>query len=428
MKNGFLTIGFVSSLLFLFPSCSNDAPTQEPPRQDTVKKDTVVQVINKELKPAHAYYNDVARYIAGLPAIAEGGLDSSLRRNAEWKKFSEAFEKNWHKYDSTRLQVMKAWRDTELQAMNSSSKTLFYPFAGADFLNAYTFFPNADTFILIGLEPVGTIPDFRIDEDAASKVVVKKSKSKESKVGGEQVNNTQQDSIRRYFHKVNSSLHAILNFSFFRTKSMSADFKDDELNGTIHLMLLFISRTGNTITDIKPVGISKDGGLVYIDSSAAGVRRRGMEIEFTAPDSTLKRAYYFSVNLADDMLKKDTSFVAFVDKLAPYNTYLKSASYLMYNSYFSEIRDHLILGNSKYVLEDDSGMPLRFFDPNVWDVQLYGSYERPIPMFSMHRQQDLADAYKDSTKVKVLPFGIGYNYRPGKSNLLLAKKKSAVGS
>jgi hypothetical protein len=35
---------------------------------------------------------------------------------------------------------------------------MFYMFSGPDFLYAQTFFPNADTYILCGIEPIGAIP------------------------------------------------------------------------------------------------------------------------------------------------------------------------------------------------------------------------------------------------------------------------------
>lgn len=38
----------------------------------------------------------------------------------------------------------------------NAPKTLLYPFAGGDFFYANLFYPNRDTIIMIGLEPVGT--------------------------------------------------------------------------------------------------------------------------------------------------------------------------------------------------------------------------------------------------------------------------------
>lgn len=391
-----------TSIIAALASCTSDAPKQEIPKQDTLKNDTVMQVMKKEVKPAHPEYNDLARFIAGLPADGQGAHDS-LRNDPEWKSFAQAFENNWQKYDSTRLEMMKSWRETELEEANAASKTLFYPFAGADFLNAYTFFPDAEQIVLIGLEPSGTPPSFTAG--------------------------TSKDTLSRYFSRINTSLHAILNFSFFRTKSMAIDFRNQEIDGTIHLMLLFMARTGNTITDIRSVAVNPAGEIVRYSSFEEGkkdtIGNRGIEIEFMSPDSAMKKAYYFSVNLADDMLEKNTGFTAYVKSLGEFNSYIKSASYLMHKNYFSYVRDKMVLAQSRFILEDDSGIPLKHFNLNVWDVTLYGSYDAPISMFAGQHQEDLKKAFKDSSNIKVkpLPFGIGYNYKPGKSNLLLAKKK-----
>lgn len=71
------------------------------------------------------------------------------------------------------------------------------------------------------------------------------------------------------------------------------------------------------------------------------------------------------------------------------------------------IRD-VVLAKSNFIMQDDSGIPYRFFPPEVWSTQLYGSYTAPIALFSEHAEADLAEAYT-SDKVKKLPFRIGYN-------------------
>ena len=95
----------------------------------------------------------------------------------------------------------------------------------------------------------------------------------------------------------------------------------------------------------------------------------------------------------------------------------------MHKPYFSIIRD-FILSESKSVLQDDSGIPFKFLNEGKWDLTIYGSYTVPIPMFKPFYQDDLKKAVSDSSKVKKLPFGIGYNWRLGQSNLLVAKKKA----
>ena len=50
-------------------------------------------------------------------------------------------------------------------------------------------------------------------------------------------------------------------------------------------------------------------------------------------------------------------------------------------------------------------------------------YTGTIDLFKGDEQPDLMALYKDSSKVKPLPFGTGYKYFKGTSNLQLAVKK-----
>ena len=46
-------------------------------------------------------------------------------------------------------------RDPNIPDAFASKATMFYMFSGPDFLYADTFFPNASTYILCGIEPMG---------------------------------------------------------------------------------------------------------------------------------------------------------------------------------------------------------------------------------------------------------------------------------
>ncbi len=340
----------------------------------------------------------VSRYIAGMPVDANDSLFNALAANAAWKTWSESFSKSWSKYDSTRLELIRNWTKVELEKMYEASDTLFYPFSGPDILNGHTWFPNTKHTVMIGLEPVGTLPSFDKKE--------------------------MQDSLDQYFSSVRESMFAILKFSFFRTKAMKTDLRAKELNGTIHLLLLFLARMDNAIVDIKPVNISLEGKPVYYEDFASArkdsLQSRGVEIRFVGKDSVVKSLQYFSVNLSDGGLKFNKGMVNYVKNMRRFNTYLKSASYLMYEKYFSIIRD-LILNHSVYLLQDDSGIPFKYFSSG-WENTLYGKYKGPIGLFGYAYQSDLVEAYRDSTKVRWLPFGTGYKYKMGESNLMLSKR------
>ena len=73
-------------------------------------------------------------------------------------------------------------------------------------------------------------------------------------------------------------------------------------------------------------------------------------------------------------------------------------------------------------MQDDSGIPIRFFDPRRWIVRFYGSYLGPIELFKEHYQRDLADLYRRS-RPKKLDFGVGYRFNRSQTTLMIATRK-----
>jgi hypothetical protein len=337
-------------------------------------------------------FNDTARFLAGL-APESGSLFAEQSATPEWKKYSASADKSWAKLNTARVAPMRKWASDELRT-DTDTTTVFYPFSGPDFLHAVTFFPKADKYVLLALEPVGTVPTFK---------------------------DMTPEAMDTYFATVARSLDSLLSFSFFKTDDMKIDVKKD-LEGTLPILMLFLSRTGNHVDDVRSVEINPEGEIVAAGSSKEGVRvSKGVDILFKGAEGPRRHLYYFSVNVHNDYLKK-SPFRVYMGKFDKVNTYLKSASYLMHKDYFSSIRDG-ILDHTGLLVQDDSGIPYRFIKPDKWDVSLYGVYTSPIAMFKEHKEQDLVDAFKQPGRAKALPFGIGYNWRQGQSNLLVAKKK-----
>lgn len=399
---GSLYFIFIISLFF---ACGTDRSNHETSaiKKDTLKKPVVIDSVQvkPKVRPINRKLDDIARYIAGLKIDTGSKLDPVLLNHKEWKNYSAGMDKNWERVSNSKISKMNPWTEKELN--NLHTKTLFYPFAGADILNAHILFPHATKYILVGLEPVGTTPDL--------------------------MEMYKTDSIQLYFNTINRSLSSILNFSFFRTKSMAVDFHKEDVNGTIHILLFFIARTGNSIIDIKPVAVNSAGELVSYSSfskaNTDSLKNRGVQIDFSGTDSIEHSVMYFSVNLGNDPFIKNQGFKTFLKKQGADVTYLKSASYLMHKGFFSEIRS-TILNNSRAILQDDSGIPWKFFNDSTRTITLYGTYTGTIPLFSTAHQADLVDTYKkDSLKVKPLPFGIGYKYKEGQSNLMLSVKPAS---
>ena len=396
MRNKIISLLLIIGSVFFVVGCGTESDKTKNSKTETKKDSVKVKVAEPKIS-FNRKYDDLARFIAGMPANPGCTIDSAHLKNKEWIKFSKSMEDKWGKYDSTRLKTISDWSKKEITG-KSNPFTLFYPFSGPDFLNATIFFPAADTLVLIGLEPRGKTP---------------------------QINTFSGDSLSKYLNEMERSLFSILNFSFFRTNSMKVDLQSEDVNGTTPVMMLFLARTGHVISDIQLIYIDKKGNIVHDSTATAdSIKTKGVEITFTNKDETkAKKLFYYSIDLKDAGLKKTTpEFLTYINHLGTVTTFLKSASYLMHKTYFSVIRS-AILNQSDVVLQDDSGIPLSFFTDANWENKFYGTYSKPIPMFSKCFQEDLKNAYSDPTKVKPLDFGIGYQWRKNQSNLLLTTKK-----
>ena len=80
---------------------------------------------------------------------------------------------------------------------------------------------------------------------------------------------------------------------------------------------------------------------------------------FAGSDGQEKTLYYFSTDLSNSGVKA-SGFLKFCETLAPGNSLIKSASYLLHSGNFTTVRDFL-LANSATIIQDDSGIPLAYY-------------------------------------------------------------------
>lgn len=391
--------------LFFLTACNSPEKTEEKTTKPVESnKDTIA--VEKINYPEEARFNDFAKFIAGSEGSPESEL-KALESSETWQSYRMNLDNLWHKTNQ-KLPTIKEWTEKELSDVNATGGTLFYPFSGADFLHADLFFPEFDNVVMIALEPVGDYADLN-----------------EKNANG---------TLTAYLNGLKRAMNAILRLSFFRTIAMASDFQS-EMDGTLHVLVHFMSRTGHDLMYQEKVAIQPDGTLTNDLSSVADSAYIGNRFYFRkSGEEKVKTLTYFAVNvqnmayhsrggLVAKGLDERKDLVKYFKNIDITATYLKSASYLMHRETFSIIRN-LILDESEYVLQDDSGIPVRFFDKDKWDLTFYGNYSFPISLFAERHQEDLKEIYeKKEMKVRSLPFGIGYQYRKGTSNLMLAKKK-----
>ena len=101
-----------------------------------------------------ANVDETAHLLAGLPVT---GTLVALVQNSGWQAHAAAMDKAWKTKEYFQLDPIASWMGAHAGEYYRSSDTMYYMFSGPDFLYAYTFFPNANTYILAGLEPVGQV-------------------------------------------------------------------------------------------------------------------------------------------------------------------------------------------------------------------------------------------------------------------------------
>jgi len=291
------------------------------------------------------------------------------------------------------LDPIKNWISTQKISDSKDPETVFYPFSGPDFLYVDIFYPNAKKFIMIGLEELGTVPD---------------------------VSNLSDESVAGYLENVRYSLRYINKVGYFITKQMTEDFKNINFDGATQLLLYYIGKQGYTITDLKLIYIN-DLGVAIPGTRPAKRTVQGIKIDFKKENEATKNIFYFSFNLSDENFKQKPEFFTFVSNFGNKVAYIKSASYLMHSDEFSTCRN-IMLRQCTKILQDDSGIPYRFFKKNNFETALYGTYTKTTKDFTYGFQQDLKDAVAESDYYNTLDFRLGYNEWNNETVLMYAIK------
>ena len=331
--------------------------------------------------------DDTARFLAGMPPSTDSPL-TPLTRDPAWQRHAKFFDTAFGQLEQRQLSKIRIWADTNLAAPRP---TMFYMFSGPDFLYANAFYGKATTYVLSALEPVGSVPDLmRLPR------------------GG----------IGSTLYNVERSLGSVLSFSFFITRLMKTDLVAGQVSGTLPILYVLLARSGKTIRNVSLVALDDKGA--FANDNAGKNATRGVRIAFAGSDGVEKTLYYFSTDLSNPGVKA-SGFLKFCETLAPGNSLIKSASYLLHSGNFSTVRDFM-LANSATIIQDDSGIPLANYNPKKWRFFPFGRYAGPIGEFPGRYQQQYAELFRRS---QPMDFGIGYRWRSFESNLLLSVKLPA---
>ncbi len=317
-------------------------------------------------------YNNIAKLIAGL-----SNVDSP-----DYKQYALGIDRAWNNLLDSSLNKIPSWTKNYISKNIASYNTVFYPFGGPDVSYALTFFPDANQYILVGLEPLG---DFEKIKECLN--------------------------YPKVYAALKEASTSYLEKGYFITSEMCTQLANNDIRGGLNLILLQLAHLNYDIVAITNGGIDENGSFVLSNKGNIDC----IQI-ICKKDGFIKNIYYIRTDLENSNKKFDnlTNFV----KNSNFITFIKSASYAMHNRSFSKIRS-FILENSEYILQDDTGIPFYFFRLD-WNCRAFGVYSEPtLPIFHSYKQQSLKKFFDESEYIEI-PFKIGYGFRQGRPNLLLA--------
>ena len=354
-----------------------------------------------------------AKFLAGLPV--RGTPLEKHSSGTMWVTHATEFDRAWERLEQRQLARIRNWAPSYLAPAYEENGPMFYMFSGPDFLYANAFFPNASTYILCGIEPVGPVPDIDKIPDSV---------------------------LPSALANLRKSLDSVLSFSFFITKNMKVDLKQTQLNGTLPVLYVFLARAGCTIDSVTPVALDKAGSFVPEGKGATS----GVKIVFFEPDGREKTLYYFTSDLADWAVKVNPGFLKFcetqgqgvallgdgvaagveflddsIEALHRLNTlgYGREGSGLTLNLVYNPVG--AFLPGRQASLEADFRRELARRHGIVFN-NLFVITNMPINRFLEHGQLNLAKQ-NGATNPPPLDFSFGYQWQPSRSSLMIATPK-----
>src|SRR5205814_10415444 len=313
--------------------------------------------------PVNTGPNEVARFLAGMP-VSENSPLAPLTRDPAWQSHAAFFEEQFSKLHLRQLQKLHGWQATYLPESLQPIPVVFYMFSGPDFLYVDQFFPRAAVYVLCGKEALGPPPDpLRIAN------------------------------LSRALGNLENAMKSSLSTTYFITKDMKVDLHEQNLNGVLPILYACIARADKSITNVSLGSLNSSGAFEEAAPGRKGGNTPGMRIRYTDNQSgSAQTLYYFTTDISDGGIKATPGFLKFCQRLGTGASFLKSSSYLMFESGFATIRN-FILEHSNRIVQDDSGIPLAYFDPNKWSLRLFGTYLGPIELFKQRFQPKLQELF-----------------------------------
>lgn len=330
---------------------------------------------------------------------------------AHCKQVVPAIEKYRASYQEQAARFIEGLRPRTLPAK------VVYPFGGGDLLTALTTYPSAQEITSISLELVG-------DPRRVKKLDKKK--------------------LEKSLTALRPLLRGLLDIEDFSRSVDLSKVQQGELPGQLSIFL-----AGLAVHRLEPVSlryfrIEPDGAIHYMTAEDIAAvekkfakKRKGnwtapdfseafanMELGFRPRGDTTApiRIYrHIAANLSNASLKADPALLHHLTAKGHVAALIKAASYLLWQSGFSSIRDYL-LENADFIVSESSGIPPRFASKAGFEQVTYGEFNKAyLPDASEEISREFSKLWRSQPK-RDLPFRFGYPDDHRKNHLLITRR------
>lgn len=327
--------------------------------------------------------DETARLLAGLPiddaslqTAAEAGLDAEAAT-----QFAADVAAGWQQYYDDFAAPIEAWRAATLAYQ--PGELVFYPFSGPDFITAHRFYPDAPRYVLVAKQNAGRMPDLLASESRTRRIL-----------------DLYEDNVEQF-----------AQIGFFITSELNAEFDrgNADVEGLTSMIAVMAVREGYRIDSIEPIRINADGSDVEPHPGDRDDEDTWQSVRFEITrlsDGHEAIIDYVDLDISDENLEADPAAMAWIESVSNARVVVKAASHLPNYDGFSMIVSAW-LEHALSIVQEETGVNYDELT-QVFQVRLFGTFERPNDNFSTYLQRSLADAYDERDDIEPLPFDYGY--------------------